>query len=90
VTPETIENIATMLDTAAMTMSAEGFHVQLLITLAVPTDEVLYGVFIAYSAHSVVLACEQAGIPVERLTADVLLGSTRRHGGRAEAAHADG
>ncbi len=33
------------LDAAAVLVSSEGTPVQLVVTLAVPTDEVLYGVF---------------------------------------------
>lgn len=70
-----------MLDTAAATMRANGRQVRLLITLAVPTDEVIYGMFSAYSADAVVLTCERAGIPVERLSSDVLLASAQPGGG---------
>jgi hypothetical protein len=42
--------------------------VRLLMTLAVPTDEVLYGVFAAHSANTVSETCRRAGIPAERLT----------------------
>lgn len=64
-----------MLDTAAATMRAEGRQVRLLFTLAVPTDEVLYGMFSASSADTVARTCEYAGIPIERLSSDVLLAS---------------
>lgn len=90
VTSETIENIATMLATAATTMCAEGRPVRLLIALAVPADEVLYGVFTAYSADTVVRTCQNAGIPVERLSTDVLLGSAGQHGDCTEAVYANG
>jgi hypothetical protein len=86
VTSRTIEDIAAKLYTAAATMRAEGMQVQLIITLAVPTDEVLYGMFSAYSADTVVLTCEHAGIPVERLSSDVvLLGSAWPPGGPLDA-----
>jgi hypothetical protein len=74
ITSQTLEDISAILDKAAATMRAEGTQVHLLITLAVPPDEVLYGLFIACSAATVVLTCEHAGIPVERLSSDVLLG----------------
>jgi hypothetical protein len=35
----------------------------------VPTDEVVFGIFIAESADVVVKVCHQAGIPAQRLTA---------------------
>jgi hypothetical protein len=80
VTSQTIENIAAILNTAAATVRAEGSQVRLLITLAVPKDEVLYGLFSACSAATVALTCEYAGIPVERLSSDVMLGWTDPRG----------
>jgi hypothetical protein len=56
----------------------------------VPTDEVLYGMFSAYSAEAVVLTCDYAGIPIERLSSDVLLGSAGPHAGGANATHPQG
>ena len=41
---------------------------QLLMTMAVPSDEVLFGVFGAGSAEAVSEVCRRAGIPAERLT----------------------
>jgi hypothetical protein len=87
VTSRAIEDINDKLDSAAAAMRAEGIHVQLIITLAVPTDEVLYGMFSATSADSVVLTCERAGIPLERLSSDVLLGSAWQSGGSPDAEH---
>lgn len=40
-------------------------------TLAVPTDEVVFGVFDAESAELVALTCQRAGHPAERLSAVV-------------------
>ena len=45
-----------------------GLDVQLLMTLAVPTDEVIFGVFAAGSAQTVCEVCRRAGFPAERLT----------------------
>jgi hypothetical protein len=90
VTSRTIDDLAAALHTAAAAMRAKGIQVRLLMTLAVPADEVLFATFSAYSADSVVQTCKHAGIPVERLSSDVLLGSTRPPGGCAEAAHAIG
>lgn len=42
--------------------------VQLLMTLEVPTDEVIFGVFAARSAEDVREACQRAGCPAERLS----------------------
>jgi hypothetical protein len=90
VTSRTIEDIGAALHAAAAAMRAAGTQVRVLMTLAVPADEVLYVMFSAYSADNVVQTCERAGIPVERLNSDVVLGSTWPPGGSAEAAHATG
>jgi hypothetical protein len=37
--------------------------------LVVPTDEVVFGIFVAGSADVVAKVCHQAGIPAQRLTA---------------------
>lgn len=44
---------------------------RLLILMAAPRDDVLYGVFLADSSVDVQDACRAAGYPVERITADV-------------------
>ena len=46
----------------------EGSPVRLLMTLAVPDDEVVFRVFAAGSAQAVSEACRRAGVPAERLT----------------------
>jgi hypothetical protein len=50
--------------------------VRLILSMSVPTDEVLYAVFDAVSAAAVVDVCERAGLPPQRVTADV---GTRIH-----------
>ena len=60
---------------ATADMSAEGSPVWLLMTLAVPTDEVLYGVFAADSPELVQAACARAGAVPERMSQDVDAGS---------------
>jgi len=67
----TVDDIVARLDTAATTLSGDGDPVRLLVTLAVPSDEVLYGVFGAPSPDMVTAACRLAGLPHQRLTADV-------------------
>src|ERR1700752_2311150 len=62
------DDAAVRLDECAMVMCGEGSPVHLLITLAVPAEEVLFGVFAAGSAKFVSEACCRAGIPAERLT----------------------
>ena len=39
--------------------------------LAVPTDEVVFGVFAAGTADVVAQTCRQAGVPAQRLTAAI-------------------
>jgi hypothetical protein len=76
-TEQSVDEIVARLDVAATTLSDEGKPVRLLVTLAVPTDEVLYGVFGAHSPDVVTSACQRAGIPYQRLTGDV--GTRIRH-----------
>jgi hypothetical protein len=63
-----LEHTAAALDECAASLSADGCPVQLLMTLAVPTDEVVFGVFEAGSADIVAQACQRAGIPAARLS----------------------
>jgi len=66
---EPLEHTDAALDECAASMSAEGCPVQLLMTLAVPTDEVVFAVFTAGSAHLVSQVCQRAGVPAQRLSA---------------------
>jgi hypothetical protein len=77
VTQRPLDDTIAKLDAVAATMRVEGSLVKLLVTLAVPTDEVIYGVFAAYSPDIVVQACRRAGIPLERLSSDVAARITR-------------
>jgi hypothetical protein len=77
VTQQPLDDTVAKLDAVAATMRVEGSLVNLLVTLAVPTDEVIYGVFSACSPDIVVQACRRAGIPLERLTSDVAARFTR-------------
>ncbi|MDT5129308.1 MAG: hypothetical protein QOG79_5904 [Mycobacterium sp.] len=70
-TRELIDAMVAELDKAIAGMSAEGSPVWLVMTVAVPTDEVLYGVFAADSPDLVRTACERAGSVPERLSVDV-------------------
>jgi hypothetical protein len=63
-----LDHTAARLEECAATMRGEGSPVQLLMALAVPTDEVLFGIFAAHSAQVVSEACRRAGVPAERLT----------------------
>jgi hypothetical protein len=71
VTERPLDDTVAKLNAVAATMRVEGSLVKLLVTLAVPTDEVIYGVFAARSPDIVVQACRRAGIPLERLSSDV-------------------
>ena len=70
-TEQSVDEIVAKLDLAATTVSDEGTPVRLLVTLAVPTDEVLYGVFGAHSPEIVTATCQRAGCPHQRLSGDV-------------------
>jgi hypothetical protein len=45
--------------------------VRLILILAVPTDQVIFGLFAAPSPRALLAACSRAGIPPQRLTSDV-------------------
>lgn len=77
VTQQPLDETVAILDAVAATMRVEGSLVKLLMTLAVPTDEVVYGLFAACSPDIVVQACRRAGIPLERLSSDVAARITR-------------
>lgn len=77
VTQRPLDDTVAKLDAVAATMRVEGSPVTLLVTLAVPTDEVIYGVFAACSPDTVVQTCWRAGIPLERLSSDVAARITR-------------
>lgn len=77
-TEQSVDEIVAKLDLAATAISDEGTPIRLLVTLAVPTDEVLYGVFRAHSSEIVTATCQRAGCPHQRLSGDV--GARIRHG----------
>ena len=66
-----VDAMVAKLDAAAADMSEEGTPVRLVVTLSVPTDEVLYGVFGALSTDIVSRTCLKAGVPYQRLSRDV-------------------
>ncbi|MCW2560409.1 MAG: hypothetical protein JWP55_4373 [Mycobacterium sp.] len=70
-TRELIDAVVAGLNKAIASMSAEGSAVWLVMTVAVPTDEVLYGVFAADSPDLVRTACERAGSVPERMSVDI-------------------
>jgi hypothetical protein len=66
---DVLENTVITLEASAATTVGESAPVKLLAMLAVPADEVVFGVFTADSADVVAEVCHQAGIPAQRLTA---------------------
>jgi hypothetical protein len=70
-TEQSVDDVVAKLDAAAVLVSSEGTPVRLVVTLAVPTDEVLYGVFGAPSGDIVTTTCQRAGVPHQRLSAHV-------------------
>lgn len=70
-TEQSVDEVVAKLDVAAVSVSDEGTPVRLVVTLAVPTDEVLYGVFGAQSPDIVTTTCQRAGVPHQRLSAHV-------------------
>jgi hypothetical protein len=51
--------------------TTDGSRAKVLLTFAVPSDEVIFCVFVAASAEAVGEACDRAGLPAERVTAAV-------------------
>ena len=66
---EQLDHIAATLTEGAASLCADGSPVQLPMTLAVPADDVVFGVVAARSADIVAQACRRAGIAPQRLTA---------------------
>jgi hypothetical protein len=70
-TATSVDEMVAKLDAAAAAVSTDGTPVRLVVTLSVPTDEVLYGVFGAPSPDIVSQTCLRAGVPFQRLSGDV-------------------
>ncbi len=62
---------ATRLEAGAAAVSADGANVRLLLTLAAPADEVVYSIFAADCAETVLRVCQAAGCPPDRITTDI-------------------
>jgi len=67
-TAEELAHAVSILDNCVASACAAGSPVQLMMTLAVPDDEVVFGVFAACSEQVVARVCAQAGIPARRLS----------------------
>ena len=70
-TATSVDEMVAKLDAAAAAVSTEDAPVRLVVTLSVPTDEVLYGVFGAQSPDIVSQTCLRAGVPFQRISGDV-------------------
>ena len=70
-TAATPEDIAARLDAGTAAASADGSAVQLLVTVSVPADDVVYGVFAADTAEAVLEACRRVDWPPDRITGHV-------------------
>ena len=66
---EALDRTVARLRHGAASTSADGSSPRVLMTLAVPTDEVIFCVFLASSSDAVAEVCERAGFPAERVTA---------------------
>ena len=64
-----LADTAAALDATAASMSADGARVRVSALVAVPADEVVFGVFRAGSADAVTQTCDRAGFPVQRVSA---------------------
>jgi hypothetical protein len=70
-TATSVDEMVAKLDAAAIAVSTEATPIRLVVTLSVPTDEVLYGVFGAPTADIVAQTCARAGVPFQRISGDV-------------------
>jgi hypothetical protein len=71
ISEEPLDQSVSRLISCAASISAAGSPVNLLATLAVPTDEIVLAVFGSASEQTVAEVCRQAGCPAQRLTAAV-------------------
>jgi hypothetical protein len=74
-TDESVTELVATLESATATADHRE-PVRLVVSMAVPSDEVLFVVFEAASTAAVMEVCERAGLPPQRVTADV---DTRIH-----------
>lgn len=67
----TITDVAQCLRQLLATMPAQPRRPELIYALEIPQDAYAFGVFAAESAEHVVWACQNAGLPADRVTAAV-------------------
>lgn len=65
---DALEDTTARLAEGAGSMTAEGSPVQVLMTLAVPTEDVVFAVLAADTAQTVTQMCRRAGLPALRIT----------------------
>lgn len=70
-TENAIGSFATLLESTAEAMSVEATPIRLLVTLSVPADDALYGVFEAETPEVILRTCTRAGALPHRLTPQV-------------------
>jgi hypothetical protein len=70
-TDQAIGSFAHLLESTAAELSVEATPVRLLVTLSVPADDALYGVFEAETSESILRTCTRAGALPHRLTPQV-------------------
>jgi hypothetical protein len=66
-----LQETAARLESGAATATAGGTMVRLELTLAAPSDEMLFSVFSADCAAAVLQACQDAGCPPDRVTTGI-------------------
>ena len=69
--PGNVDHATAALQRAATTVSDTVAAVSVLSVMAAPTDDLLYALFAASGPHLVTQTCRAAGMPVDRLTADI-------------------
>src|ERR1700744_5550442 len=67
-TEELLEQTVARIDKCVRSMCAAGSPVQLRTVLAIPNDELIFGVFTAGSNQVVSQVCRQAGLPAQRIS----------------------
>lgn len=67
-TEDRLHRHAAILATSASAVTERGETVELLMTVEVPSDEIVFGVFAAISGESVSRVCSDAGYPAQRLS----------------------
>lgn len=69
---DSIDESFAMLTRGARLVSADGASATVVLTLSVPTDDVIFCVVNATSPEVVAAVCDRAGIPAARVTAVML------------------